>query len=105
VDLHAKTRGWLALLLLLHLMVHVVVHASPLTPTACGSHQVSAATAAQHSPAHDCPICRTAKSLVPIVEFDAPRACPSSSPVVADAIPGIFTVAQHQLSSRSPPVS
>jgi hypothetical protein len=105
VDLHAKARGWLALLLLLHVVVHPLVHASPWLPTASGSPLLSAPVAAKHSQAHDCEICRTAKNLVPIVGFDAPRACLSSSTVVTHPIPDVFRVARFQLSSRAPPVS
>lgn len=102
--MHARTRSWLALLLFLHVLVHPIVHASPLLGTASGPTTLSAAVADKHSHTGDCELCRIANRLVPIVAFAAPAAREASSPVVKDQIADIFAVAQLYRPSRAPPV-
>ncbi len=100
-----KAKGWLALLLFLHVVVHPIVHAAPLPATAFAAPTLSAPVADKHSHTRECELCRTANRVVPTVAYTAPVVRDSSSLVVADPFSDVFAVARLHRLSRAPPVS
>ncbi len=98
-----KTRAWLALLLLLHVVVHPLLHEAPLRGIPLGTNAISAASAGNYSHSHDCDLCRAAKSIVPAVDLTLPARCDSSSPVVMCPDSGVFAGTRFVLSARAPP--
>lgn len=98
-------RTWLALLLFVHVVVHPLVHAAPLLDAAYGHQTLSASVGDQRSDQHQCEVCRTANSVVPVFGFAALDACDYSSAVITDPTSEFVGVTQLHLPSRAPPVS
>lgn len=98
-----RTKSWLALLLLLHLVVHPLLHEARLLVPASGTDATSAAIAGDHSQTRDCELCRVAGNLVPIVQFDVLEFYDTSSPVVTHPNSKISGAARLLLSARAPP--
>lgn len=98
-----KTRPWLALLLLLHVVVHPLLHEVPLRGVVSGPDSLSAAVAGNHSQSYDCDLCRAAQSIVPTADLTIPTPCDSSSPVATCPESGVFGGTRFQLSARAPP--
>ncbi|HVO80220.1 MAG TPA: hypothetical protein VMT28_05795 [Terriglobales bacterium] len=98
-----KARTLLALLLLVHVAVHPLVHSEPLATAASGRTTASAYVADQQVPAHSCEICRTGNRLVPTPAFSLVTICVCWSPAVPDAFFDFSGFTQLQRLCRAPP--
>ena len=98
-----RTKAWLALLLLLHAVVHPFLHDVPLRALAYGAPTFSASAAAKDLPAHDCPLCRAAKSAAPAAAPTLSHHSDVSLQVVPQSPAKVLRVLQLRLSPRAPP--
>jgi len=98
-----RTKAWLALLLLLHAVVHPFVHAAALQACSFGAPALSAPAAAKDLPAHDCPLCRAANSVAPAVAPTVSQHSDFSQQVVFHSPAKVLRILQLRLSPRAPP--
>jgi len=98
-----RTKAWLALLLLLHVVVHPLVHAAALQAGSFGAPALSAPAAAKDFPAHDCPLCRAANSVAPAAAPTVSHHSDVSLQVVPQSPAKVLRVLQFRLSPRAPP--
>jgi len=98
-----RTKAWLALLLLLHAVVHPLVHAAALQACSFGAPALSAPAAAKDLPAHDCALCRAAKSAAPAAAPTVSHHSDVSLQVVPQSPAKVLSVLQLRLSPRAPP--
>jgi len=98
-----RTKALLALLLLLHVVVHPLLHEAPLPGIASGPDGLTAAIVAIHSQSHDCDLCRIASSVVLTVQLPIAKPCDTSPLVAMCPDSRVFGDAHFQLSARAPP--
>lgn len=98
-----RTKAWLALLLLLHAVVHPFLHDVPQRASAYGAPTFSARAAAKELPAHDCPLCHAAKGAAPAAAPTVSHDSDVSLQVVPQSSAKVSRVLQLRLSPRAPP--
>jgi len=98
-----RITSWLALLLLLHIVVHPLLHVDALQAMASGPNTLSAAVAGHQSQSHDCELCRTFNSIAPTAEFAPPTAFAFSSPFPIGQRSAAFGADHSEVAARAPP--
>lgn len=98
-----RVKSWLALVLLLQVVVHPLLHVAALQAMASGSDTLSVAVAGHHSQSHDCELCRISNSIEPTVDFAVPEVFDFSAPVIMAPSLAAFGLVHSELSARAPP--
>jgi len=98
-----RTKSWLALLLLLQVVVHPLLHVAAPQAMASEPDTLSATVGGHPSQSHDCELCRISNSIAPSVESAAPAVFDSSAPVVIDPNSATFELLHSELAARAPP--
>lgn len=97
------TRIWLAVLLLLHLGAHPLVHAVPRPATVSDIAAVSIPVADTGGHEDDCQACRAANGLIPTACFALLQVGGCAPLAVSESISNPIRTLEIQLPARAPP--
>jgi len=98
-----RTRSWLALLLLLHIVAHPFVHIAVARGTPVSPPGISAGGGNKHLQTEDCQFCRSTRTPVPTTGFAALEVCKLSSAVASYPVLAVYEALRVQPPSRAPP--